>query len=190
MRMIDADELKEHVWRESLDTREKISDLIDRQPTLESTDGLKKLHEAVLILVLLFLIVLFCVVVANPVQAKEKQPELIKVETTGYYDYLYHWGIGYDGRKLVENLTVAGKKEWLGMSCALYDMDFRLIGIYEFRDIGYGKSLGYGKSQVIKGKSLGDIEAGKTIDIYFKNKSDALAWGRQTCYMQLIKAVG
>ena len=136
-------------------------------------------------------IVVGCVMLASkPVQAQEKQPELIKVETTGYYDYLYHWGISYNGRKLVEDLTVAGPKEWLGMSCALYDLNYHLIGIYEFRDIGYGKSLGYGKSQIRKGSSLGDIEAGKTIDIYFKNKSDALAWGRQTCYMQLIKAVG
>ena len=156
----------------------------------EDDKRLSNIYETVLIIALLILIIMFCVVVANPVQAQEKQPELIKVETTGYYDYLYHWGIGFDGRKLVEDLTVAGKKEWLGMSCALYNMDFRLIGIYEFRDIGYGKPLGYGKSQVIKGKSLGDIEAGKTIDIYFKNKADALAWGRQTCYMQLIKAVG
>lgn len=35
MRPIDADELTEMVWREQLDTRERIADLIARQPTIE-----------------------------------------------------------------------------------------------------------------------------------------------------------
>lgn len=37
MRPIDADELTEMVWRERLDTRERIADLIARQPTIERT---------------------------------------------------------------------------------------------------------------------------------------------------------
>ena len=138
-------------------------------------------------------IVIFSVSLAQkPVQAQEKQPELRLVETTGYYDYRYHLGIGYDGRKLVEGLTIAGKKEWLGYSIALYDLDYKLIGIYEVRDIGYGKSLGwkYGKSSLRKGSPVGDIEAGLTLDLYFNKKSDAEAWGRQKCYMQLIKSEG
>ena len=152
--------------------------------------GLKKYW---IIWVAMFLLIILCALaLAKPVNAEggQKQPVLVKVQTTGYYDYLYHWGIGYDGRPLVEGLTVAGKPEWLGMSCALYDLDMRLIGIYEFRDIGYGKSLGYGQSQILKGRSVGDIEAGKTIDIYFNSRADALAWGRRTCYMQLINAKG
>ena len=150
-----------------------------------------KLIESIIIIVMTILMVMFCIHLGTrEVKAAEKQPELVKVSTTGYYDYLYHMGIGYTGQPLVEGLTVAGKKEWLGMRCALYDMDMRLIGIYECRDIGYGRSLGYGKSQIIKGRSLGDIEAGKTIDIYFSSRAAALKWGRKTCYMQLIKAVG
>ena len=35
MRLIDADELTEMVWRERLDTRERIANLIARQPTIE-----------------------------------------------------------------------------------------------------------------------------------------------------------
>ena len=35
MRLIDADELTEMVWRERLDTRERIADLIARQPTIK-----------------------------------------------------------------------------------------------------------------------------------------------------------
>lgn len=37
MRPIDADELTEMVWRERLDTRERIANLIARQPTIEGT---------------------------------------------------------------------------------------------------------------------------------------------------------
>ena len=144
-------------------------------------------------LIMFLAIVIFSVSLAQkPVQAQEKQPELRLVETTGYYDYRYHLGIGYDGRKLVEGLTIAGKKEWLGYSIALYDLDYKLIGIYEVRDIGYGKSLGwkYGKSSLRKGSPVGDIEAGLTLDLYFNKKSDAEACGRQKCYMQLIKSEG
>lgn len=35
MRLIDADELIEAVWRERLDTRERIADLVARQPTVK-----------------------------------------------------------------------------------------------------------------------------------------------------------
>ena len=37
MRLIDADELTEMIWRERLDTRERIANLIARQPTIERT---------------------------------------------------------------------------------------------------------------------------------------------------------
>ena len=38
MRLIDADELKEHVWRDKLNTRELISDLVDKQPTIDAVE--------------------------------------------------------------------------------------------------------------------------------------------------------
>lgn len=152
-----------------------------------------KITETVLIIlcVICFITLMFGLA-SGPVYAQEKQPELKLVDTTGYYDYRYHLGIGYDGRKLVEGLTIAGKKEWLGYSVALYDLDYKLIGLYEVRDIGYGKPLGwkYGASKMRKGYSIGDIEAGLTLDLYFNKRADALAWGRRKCYMQLIKAVG
>lgn len=37
-RLIDADELIEHVWREDLDTREKIANLVERMPTASDWD--------------------------------------------------------------------------------------------------------------------------------------------------------
>ncbi|WP_303834682.1 hypothetical protein [Ruminococcus flavefaciens] len=36
MRLIDADELTEMVWRERLDTRERIANLVARQPTIKA----------------------------------------------------------------------------------------------------------------------------------------------------------
>ena len=36
MRLIDADELTEAIWRERLDTRERIADLVARQPTVKT----------------------------------------------------------------------------------------------------------------------------------------------------------
>lgn len=36
MRAIDGDELLEHVWRERLDSRERIAELVKRMPTLKT----------------------------------------------------------------------------------------------------------------------------------------------------------
>lgn len=49
MRLIDADELIEHVWRDRLDSRERIADLVNSMPTVQKfeidtslyTDGFK-----------------------------------------------------------------------------------------------------------------------------------------------------
>lgn len=35
MRIIDADELKEHVWRDNLNSRELIAKMIDNAPTVK-----------------------------------------------------------------------------------------------------------------------------------------------------------
>lgn len=149
-----------------------------------------KITETVLIILCVICFVTLVIGFSTPAYAQEKAPELKKVDVTAYYDYRYHLGIGKDGRPLVEGLTIAGKEEWLGYTIALYDLDFKLIGLYEVRDTGYGKSLKYGKSKLHKGQPLGDIEAGLTLDLFFNDKADCIKWGRQKCYMQLIKAVG
>ena len=114
---------------------------------------------------------------------------LQKVEATAYYDH-HHFGYGADGRKLVEGVTIAGRVEDLGKTAVLYDEDMKLIGIYEFRDTGYGRSTGKGKSQIIKGRPRGDIETGQTVDIYMNTREKCKAWGRKTVYIQIINAVG
>ena len=35
MRLIDADELMEHVWRDKLDSRELIAEMVDTAPTID-----------------------------------------------------------------------------------------------------------------------------------------------------------
>lgn len=117
------------------------------------------------------------------------QPELKLIDATAYYDSYGH-GYGADGRKLVEDLTIAGRVQDLGKTAILYDMDYRLIGIYEFRDTGYGQATGYGNSQILKGKSVGTIENGTCVDIYMGTKNKCQQFGRQKVYIQIVDAKG
>ena len=111
------------------------------------------------------------------------------MEATAYYDSYGH-GVGADGRKLVPDLTVAGRPEDLGKTAAVYDMDYNLIGLYEFRDTGYGQPTGKGKSKILPGRSVGTIEAGQCIDIYMTTYAQCKAFGRKTVYVQIINAKG
>lgn len=45
MRLIDADELMEHVWRDRLDSREAIAEMVEDAPTIEDTCELEKENE-------------------------------------------------------------------------------------------------------------------------------------------------
>jgi 3D (Asp-Asp-Asp) domain-containing protein len=111
--------------------------------------------------------------------------ELHIVKATAYVDT-----ITSTGRKPTEGLTVAGPREWIGCTCALYDADMQFLGFYEFMDVGYGTETGYGKSRLREGKHLGTIEAGECIDLYFDSLDDAMEWGKRTVYIQVIRAEG
>lgn len=135
---------------------------------------------------IMFGLILMCI----NVEAKESnQPILKQVEVTAYYDSK-RVNMTATGRPLVENLTMAGRIEDLGKTALLYDDSFHLIGIYEFTDVGYGQPTGNGVSVVRKGMSKGTIETGQCVDVYMKTKSDCIKWGRRTCYIQIVKAVG
>lgn len=131
------------------------------------------------------LVIVFVLLVEGQAHAQG----LRQVEATAYYDYR-HVGISYDGRKLVSDLTIAGRKEDIGKTAVIYDLNYNLIGIYEFRDIGYGQATGKGKSKVRKGMTVGTIENGSCVDIYFGNLLECRAFGRQKVYMQIIDAKG
>lgn len=124
-----------------------------------------------------------------PEPVQEEQPELKKMEATAYYDSYGH-GYGADGDKLVEGLTLAARPSDLGKTFIVYDESYRLMGIYIAKDTGYGRSTHYGKSQILPGRSVGDIEAGQCVDIYFKTYADCKAFGRKTVYVQIIDAEG
>ena len=146
-------------------------------------------HKKTIIILIITIIVMFAgLIYFDPAQA-DKGNNLTLVDSTAYYDK-YNYGIGADGRPLVEGLTIAGAPEYLGMSAALYDTDMNYIGTFEFRDVGYGQSTGKGQSKLLKGKSKGTIETGQCIDIYFDTLADCKAWGRRKVYMQIIKARG
>lgn len=111
------------------------------------------------------------------------------MEATAYYDSYGH-GYGADGDELIEGLTLAARPCDLGKTFIVYDESYRLMGIYIAKDTGYGRSTHYGKSQILPGRSVGDIEAGQCVDIYFKTYAECKAFGRQTVYVQIIDAEG
>ena len=110
-----------------------------------------------------------------------EEPNYINVEATAYYNK--HNRLCADGSEPKADYTLAGKREWLGKVVELYDEDYNYLGTYTFTDVGYGKATGVGESTLKKGKTLGDIECGNTIDIYMDTYSECVSWGRQEIYM-------
>ena len=145
----------------------------------------------IVIAVSLIILLIWIFILASDVQASEGEhpPDLKLINATAYYDSYKH-GYGATGRKLVEDLTLAGRVEDLGKTALLYDTNFRLIGIYEFTDVGYGKPTGKGKSKVCMGKSIGTIENGSCIDIYMGSYTKCKEWGKRQVYIQIIDAKG
>ena len=137
--------------------------------------------------ILIGLVLIFTMISPPYVEAKDNG--LMLVDSTGYYD-IHDFGYGATGKPLIEGLTLAGKVSWLGKTAALYDEDMSFLGYYEFTDTGYGQSTGYGRSKILKGKTIGTIENGTCIDIYFNTKADCIKWGRRKVYMKLINAKG
>lgn len=92
------------------------------------------------------------------------------------------------------NHTLAGMVSWLGGEVELYecnkDMSVgKCLGRYKFEDTGYGRSIKRGASKIIKGKPLGDIEAGLTIDVFFDTLAECKQYGRRNIYMKWIEEV-
>lgn len=138
----------------------------------------------------IFGVILFILIVwASVSLSVNAQPELKLIDSTAYWDAYGH-GHGAKGGRLIEGVTVAYRPEDIGKTAVIYDTDMRLIGIYEITDTGYGQSTGKGKSKILPGRSIGTIENGTCIDIYFRTKAACRSWGRRKVYVQIIKAVG
>lgn len=66
---------------------------------------------------------------------------------------------------------VAGKREWMGKTAILYDLNMNLIGVFEFKDTGAGIDTdGDGKGDSIKN--------GKSIDVYRDTLEGCYDWVR------------
>lgn len=81
---------------------------------------------------------------------------------------------------------IAGKREWMGKTAILYDMDMNLIGIFEFKDTGAGIDTdGDGKGDSIKN--------GKSIDVYRDTLARCYDWIGQYgdyVYLQILEGEG
>lgn len=121
----------------------------------------------------------------------------ILVETTGYHQGTH----GSHGDRMREGY-VAYTPDTYGYCMEIYEAiptdagyevgDF--IGLYEVRDCGYGRSLGYGTSEIRKDrKYAGSIEEGLSVDTYFPTLNQCREWMKRTngmIFIRLIPAKG
>ena len=92
--------------------------------------------------------------------------------------------------KSVREDIVAGKSEWLGCSCVIYENNDGkvgdLIGFFEFCDTGAGIDT--------DGDGIGDsIKNGKSIDVYRNSLEDCYEWINNYgdyVFIQVIPSVG
>lgn len=107
----------------------------------------------------------------------DQEPEYIQINSTAFCDDILadntypHYGV------------LAGKREWLGKSVELYDLEYNYIGYFTFHDVGYGRPTGYGDSELLDDRSLGDIETGEVIDIWLPSEYECEKYGRKDIYM-------
>lgn len=123
-------------------------------------------------------------VVETNEQAQVSENDYIKVRCTGYCDY----GVTKSG-EWTRPGGVAGKPEWLGKKCYVYEVDStgncgKLIKVYTFNDTGFGlKNLDgvYYKH--------GTIKAGKSIDIWHESADAVWEWASKYGDYVYIKVV-
>ena len=117
------------------------------------------------------------VCIGNTYEEGFEEPKYIRC--TGYCDYGYTKSGQY-----VRDGIMAGKKEWLGKTCVVYQVNEDgscgdMIGVYEFLDTGKGIN--------------GSLINGTSIDIWFPTESEVWNWMYtygDYVYIQIIDAVG
>jgi hypothetical protein len=90
----------------------------------------------------------------------------------------------------VQGLSVAGREEWLGKACIMYQVNKDgslgdMIGIFQFTETGYGMK--------VKGSNKGTIQLGHSIDVYRDTLSGCREWIKQYgdyVYIQIVDAKG
>lgn len=95
-----------------------------------------------------------------------------------------------NGQMPVEGLSVAGKDEWLGYACVMYQCNEDgslgdMIGIFQFTDTGYGID--------VPDSDKGTIQLGQSIDVYRSNMTGVKDWINtygDYVYIQVVQAKG
>lgn len=119
--------------------------------------------------------------------------EPVKLRCTCYCDD----GVTASGCKTRPGI-MASKKEYLGYVACVNAVNEdgsigEFIGFFEILDTGYGRETGMGISQILKGRTLGTIETGETVDIYMPTTHQAEEWidtYGDYVYVQFIKGEG
>ena len=94
-----------------------------------------------------------------------------------------------DGSEVREGI-IAGKRDWLGKTAIIYSMEEdgsigHQIGIFEFKDTGYGMK--------VKGSNKGTIQLGTSVDVYRNTLDRCYDWVGEYgdyVYIQIIDAEG
>ena len=112
------------------------------------------------------------------VEAQKADPfnEPVKVRCTVYLDS----GTTASGQTTRPGI-MASKPEWIGCVACVNAVNEdgsigEFIGLYEILDTGYGAETGEGESQILKGRTLGTIETGDTVDIWMPTSHQADEW--------------
>lgn len=124
--------------------------------------------------VLALLLLTGMMALASPRQAAaDDASELLQVESTAYC----HGEITASGHEVRPGIA-AGKPEWMGLTCLVYEDDEgdpgKLLGIYEMLDTGGDKR----------------IKNGTCIDVYLPDYDACKEYGRKNVWIQLIEANG
>lgn len=130
------------------------------------------------LITVMVLIGLFTILMPHKAKAIEGDPfkAPTKIRCTCYCDS----GVTSSGAETREGI-IASKKEWQGYCACLYSIAEdgsigEFIGFYEILDTGYGRETGIGESKIFKGRTLGTIESGETIDVYMPTLHQAEEW--------------
>ena len=93
---------------------------------------------------------------------------------------------------------MASKAEYLGYVACVNAVNEdgsvgEFIGFYEITDTGYGAETGEGQSTIFSDRTMGTIEAGKTVDIWMPTTHQAEEWIDEYgdyLYIKLVKGEG
>lgn len=137
------------------------------------------MKKTILTSIILAVCVLLTSTIKVDVWASERFAEPSIIRCTCYCDY----GYTKSGQYVREGI-MAGKKEWLGMTAYIWEVDEDgtvgdFIGIYEFLDTGYGIN--------------GSLKNGTSIDVWVPSEDAVWDWIGEHgdyVYLQIIDAKG